>query len=366
MYAKDVNKQIEITHFSPTHEKINSAFMPVPENKFKKIYPNDIYVDGANALIIAVFANTPLVKGGDEACYYVSKLTKGAPDFRTKSISTSKMMSLYHSDCRLVFNKVSGKIKAITKKLIARDYDGDVFDYVYQTIDPKTLDVVPQVQLSMSQARNYYKNDLYGGKDFKGIIQNYVIDQKGNEFVMAQGTMSTNLGSNPIGIFQDISITSYTPTGTEIYGTAFTYGNRTGSAQTSTVYMNAKRGHYLYTFFDEFYGTYVDILPAKSKNYLILNNTPTSFEKSISNEKPGMFRVAFPSEDKFTTFYYSFDASGNRTADYLFGKAATTKDAVYALLHTADYNPETGLYATKVLEFVNGKKVVSIAWMTLN
>lgn len=359
IFAKDPAKQIEVVHYSPKHEIINRSYVTFLENKYKYLYACDVYVDAGESVILAAYGCNTTKKYGEAATYYLLQLKAGATSCTNKILAQTKSSELTDDDaiCKLLYDNKNKQLRVIISILEGSER---VCHFIRQSINPKTLDFNKSNPVTMNKASDYYKKNIFEGKAYAGDLQNYIIDQKGNDFYLAQP------GSRVVDALWmfDIAITSSSPDGQEIYGRAVPYSNMRISSVEPMNYMDAPRGQFIFLNADEFYGTYVDLIPGKENNYVLLNNLPEKFDRPENVRSTGV-HLAGINHDDLTSFIYTFNSKGELTKEYLFGKPTSLKDTKYALLHTADYNPETGLYAMQVVEFVNGKKVVSIAWMTL-
>ena len=355
-YAKEANKQIEIVHVSPAHEQINRAFMTYSSAEFKKIMVGDVFVDGKESVILtSYFSNSISTTGKENGYYYISKLNVGSTIFTSKELAqTAPYGDWQFVDCRLVYNKVLANVKVSSRILVVDDKKQILNYFINQTLNPKTLELSEKFNVPMTKALEVYSSKVSSKSKYEGIVQNYIVDQKGNNLYLAQPVYIS-----PLTRFFDVAMTSTTPKGTEIFGDIIVYGNFYAPFNTTSIYANAPKGQMSFTSMDEFYGGYVMLMAGKNSNYVLLNNTPENYDKPDNIARIG----AWMKTPNYTSYVYTYDKDGKLTKEYIFGKPATEKQAKYGLFQTADYNPETGLFATHVVEFLNGKKVVSIAWM---
>lgn len=360
IYSKDANRIIKIVHYSPKHEKINDSYLTFQDVKFKMIMLGSIYVNaGESVIITSYFSNSINRRSNDNGYYYISQLNIGSTIFNTKEIAlTAPCESFMDIDCKLVYNKVKGNIKVVTK--IADNLNWESYKYIIQTVNSKTIELSEKFQFSMQKASTYYAEKISSGNNYEGVIQSYLVDQNGNNLFLTQ----------PFNVIEeqmtltDIGITYTTPQGTELFGQIIPYSNTYINKIKSNIYMNASKGYFSQVYLDEYRGVFVSTVAGINKNYILLNNTPVLFERS-EKERDAYLKPVWMNTPMLTSFLYTIGPNGEITKEYLFGKPVTEKEAKYGLFHTADYNPETGMYATQVVEFLNGKKVVSIAWIAL-
>jgi hypothetical protein len=359
IFAKDPAKQIEVVHYSPKHEIISRSYLTFPENKYKYLYACDVYVDAGESVILSAYGCNTTKKYGEDATYYLAQLKAGKTAFANKILAQTKSSQLTDDDaiCKLLYDNKNKELRAVISILEGSATNGH---FLRKSINPKTLDFNKSNQVTAIKASDYYKKNILEGKEYAGTLQNYIVDQKGNDFYLAQPASRV---SDVVWMF-DIAATCSSPDGQEIYGRALPYSNMRISQTGPMNYMDAPRGQFIFLNADEFNGTYIDLIPGKENNYILLNNLPEKFDRPENVRSTGV-HLAGKNHDDLTSFIYTFNSKGELTKEYLFGKPGSVKDTKYALLHTADYDSETGLYATQVVQFVNGKKVVSIAWISL-
>jgi hypothetical protein len=202
------------------------------------------------------------------------------------------------------------------------------------------------------------------------MIHNYIVDQQGDELVLAEKTTlsipdNVNSSSNSKSYYAaNLSNPAYIsigPDGKERYGKVIPYMHSHIGTSVTYLRMNAAKGHFEWPV-GEFDGTYMGLIAGKSANYILMNNIPANIDKT-EDEDPVFYSVK-NIDPRLTTCLYTIDFNGATQKEYLFGKP-TTENVVSALLHTSDYDAETGLYVTQVIEKVNGEKQVRILWTHL-
>lgn len=364
IFAKEINKRIEIVHYSPVHEKVTRAYLTLMESQYKYISALDMYVNAGESVILATYGCNTTKKDGEGATYYLSQLKAGATAFTTKILAQTKSSEQTEDNavCKFIFDAKSKQLKALINII-----DTDVLHshFITQTINPQTLAFNKLTQVTINKALDYYKKNINAEKLYnENDIQNYIIDQKGNDFFLVQSAGRVYSQYSSVVWMSEIAITSSSPDGQEIYGRAIPYANMHTASPKRMSYMDAPKGQFLYPNADEFYGTYVELIAGKENNYILLNDLPEKFDRP-ENEKSVGVNLAGMNHDDLSGCIFTFNSEGKMTKDYLFGKPAKATDAKYALFHTGDYNAETGMYVTQVVERVNGKKVISIAWINL-
>lgn len=362
--AKEIGKVIEVVHYSSKHEIINRSYLAAPDSKFKILYACDVYVHAGESVVLATYACNTTKKYKEEATYYLSQLKAGTTAFTSKILAQTKSSEETEDDanCRLVYDTKNKQLKAIIS--IQDGIEGHC-RFVRQSIDPKTLEFSKLTQVTINKATDYYKKNISEGKEYIGTdLQYYIVDQKSNDFFLAQRASTFVTQSSSSILMFDIAITCSTPDGQEVYGRALPYSNSHFGKGEVMNYMDAPRGQFLYPNADEFYGTYVELIAGKENNYMLLNDIPEKFDRPENATSVGL-NLAGMNHDDLTACIFTFNSEGKMTKDYLFGKPTSATDAKYALFQTGDYNAETGMYVTQVVERVNGKKVLSIAWINL-
>lgn len=364
--AKEINKVIEVIHYSPKHEIINKSYLNQPDSKFKLLNACDMYVNGGESIILTTYACNTTKKNGEDAAYYLSQLKKGTTVFTTTILAQTKSSELTEDNaiCKFIYDAKNKELKAIVNIL---DTDGLHSHFVKHIINPQTLTFNKPTLVTTNKALDYYRKNVNDKKMYtENDIQNYIMDQKGNDFFLVQtaGRVYAESSTSAVVWMSEITITCTSPNGEEMYGRAIPYKNMRVALPSRMNYMDASKGQFLFPNFDEFNGTYVELIPGKENNYILLNDHPEKFDRPENFKSTGVDMTGIQRDD-LTGCIFTFNSEGKMTKEYLFGKPTSAADAKYALFQTGDYNAETGMYVTQVVERVNGKKVISIAWMNL-
>jgi len=352
-YASETNKMIEVFHYSPQHEKINSAYFVSPENKFKNLWMSDIYVNGSKSVILASYVyNDKADGGGNDAFFYLSQLNADATTFRNVVLTQTLRYTNY--DCNFVSDTIAKNVK-----VIAKIYKNEKeHSFICQIINLQTIEFGEQFQITTEMAKQYFAKNIHIVKEYDSQLQQYVIAKNGNGLILSERVQSAVSGY----YHQDVGITGITPNGTELFGVVIRYFHY--NMGKSTTYMDASKGSFKFASTDEFNATYLDLITGKNANYLLLNSTSEDIEQP-ENSKNAYKKILLANSAGLTTFIYTIGKNGELTKTYLFGKPGTDAEAKYCLLHTADYDPQTGLYIVSIVEKVNGKKMTSVVWMHL-
>ena len=363
-FSKYLNKVIEVIHFTPAHEIITRAFLPIPEVKYLNYRYTDIYVNGAKSVIIASYLYSK--KGDTDACFYLSELQAGQSTFKNKRSVETKCY--FYGEANFMYNKVTKSVKLVTTVLSGSDPKGKIvgFNTVSQTLNLETLALSDNLILYSNKVDAMYRVFL-PTLHYQGLVQNLCIDAKGNTiFVSEMITVYTNPENDSRSMeAEEIGISGFSPTGQEKYGQLVHYRHMQILRCVSLLYTKVPGGQYRYPVFDEFDGTYIGLIPGKKNNYMFLNNTPERSDKPI-DKWPGFQNSVRPGKEFFTSYIYTLNDEGVISKDFIFGKPTSAEDYKYCLFKTADYNPETGMYAVIVIERIKGKKTAGVVWMNLN
>ena len=374
-FTEDMSKRMEIAHYSPTHEKINSAYYVSPDNAVKYTFAVSMYVNTDKSVIVNSYvANNAKPKPEESAAYYLSQLKKGSPTFTHKNIAQTKLYII--PDSKFIYNPVTQKLKivfTVNKKEETdkrNELNNDLFYLNVQTLNPETMELGKPYIITKEIAKEYYKKKY--GTDVKVpylVVQNYIIDQKGDELLLLEETAVSIPPSPNISdkmqfctSLRGITLTGMTPEGSEKYGKFVPYLHDHISPAVTFLYMNPTKGQFEYPRLGEFNGTYIGLISGKEANYMLINNIPANIDKA--DDVAPVYYTIKAVDPNLTTCLYTIGSNGEIQKEYLFGKP-TEGNSKCALLHTADYNPEAGLYATQVIEKVNGEKKISIVWINL-
>jgi hypothetical protein len=360
-WATDINKKIEVIHYSPTHEIVSKAYLANPEIKYLKLHHAALYVNGGKSVILSSYLynlKDDKIKE-NEACFYISELKAGTTNFRSlKALETA----YYHKgEALFIFNKVTNKVQLISV-IWVNDEKGKNGGYniVSQTLNVETLALTGTINLYSNKLDAAYMA-AYSGQHYRGFPQHYSVNSKGNILILSQMATYEELGTAQLS---EIGISSWTPAGKDTYGTLIHYINTQGTKTKSFIYARGLNGQYAYgNYFDEYVEMYVGLISGKSNSYLFFNNTVERFE--MGDKPPIIWNSVSSRKPKFTSFVYTLNDEGVVSKEYIFGKPTSETDAKYCRFNTADYDPATGLYAVIVVDRIKGKKTVSVLWMNL-
>ena len=361
--APDINKRIEVIHFSPTHEIITRAYFTNPESNYLKLHYVTMYVNGPKSVILSSFLyNTKLDKGKEEAaCFYLSELKAGATNF--KSVKAVETDYYHRAEAIFVFNGVTNKILLLST-IYSKGEKGKIGGYnvISQTLNLETLALTELINLHSEKLDAAYMAANSTKEHYKGFPQHYCINSKGNAVILSE--YISLIGGYTLA--QKIGINCLTPEGQDIYGTTLHYMNSQGTKAISFMYTKGLNGQYTYSnYFDEFQDTYVGLVSGKSNSYLFLNNTVERFKMLENNVTPTFATAISSNKPKFTSFIYTLNDVGIASKEYIFGKPVSEDVTKYCRFNTADYDPATGLYAVIVVDKIKGKKTISVLWMNL-
>jgi hypothetical protein len=107
-FAKETDMRIEVTHYSPTHEKINSAYFASPDNTLKYTFAKSIYVNANQSVIVSSYVtDNPKPKTDDVAYWYLSQLKKDNTVFVHKKVIETKYFFI--PDSKFIYSPVNKK-----------------------------------------------------------------------------------------------------------------------------------------------------------------------------------------------------------------------------------------------------------------
>ena len=105
----------------------------------------------------------------------------------------------------------------------------------------------------------------------------------------------------------------------------------------------------------------MDLVPTSNANYIFLNNTEEDFEHPEEFKKK---RLGFSPIGNMSATYYKVKANGEFTKAYLFGKPDKQNKNKFCNFTASDFDEETGVYTTLMIQDTKGKKV-KLVWFNL-
>lgn len=355
VFSEDMNKRIEVVHYSPTHEILNRAYLLNPEIKYTKLNYVDIFVNGSKSIVVASYLynrKETILKETGESCYYVSELKASAIKFN--NIRTGEVKNCINGGALFVFNKVVNKVKFICP--IFEDKLNYLTTSQTLNLDTFALSELITIRSEKLNAKNMIASP---GKKYLGFPQHYHIDLKGNEIILSE-YISYESG---IALAAEIGISCMTSTGQDSYGEIVHYSHYQASKNRMFMYTKALNSYAFSGSYDEFYETYLGLVSAEFNSYLFLNNTVERFD--MGDKAPTIWTGVTSNKPKFTSFIYTLNDAGIVSKEYIFEKPVSEDVTKYCRFNTADYDPATGLYAVIVIEKIKGKKTAGVVWMNL-
>lgn len=351
-FAK-INNQIEVNHYSPTHEVISKAFLTTPEIKYLKSYYTDVYVNGGKSVILSSFLyklENEKNEDKEAACFYLSELKAGASSFR--SVRAFETIFYVKAEAMFFFNKVTNKVSWVSA-VYSKGEKGKVagFSVISQIVNLETLTLTDAFNLYSEQINTAYKANTNGRSNYSGFPQHYSVNSKGNAVILSEIFYER--------VYQYLGISSFTPTGQEKYGMYVNYLHGQASSSMSFVYSRGLSGQYEPYYSD----TNLGLVSGELNSYLFINNTVARFK--LGEKDPLPWTPISANSEFFTSFIYTINDAGVTSKEYIFGEPLSKLEKKYCRFSTADYDPATGLYAVIVVDDIKGKKTVGVLWMNL-
>lgn len=356
-YAADINKNIEVIHYSPTHEIVSRAYLTHPDSKYLRSHYVALYVNGGNSVILSTFLYN--VEKEQESCFYLSELKAGVANFRSVKAAIETKFYL-PAEAMFIFNKVTNKVLLLSVAY-ANGEKGKIGGYhiISQTLNLETLALTEYINLYSEKLDAAFIVANSSDRHYSGFPQQYSINSKGNLIMLSEmGTYNYSYTG-----FDEIGISYWNPTGEDTYGEVIHYLHTQGTKIKSFIYARARNGRYTCgNYYDEFQETYLGLVSGTTNSYLFLNNTVERFK--MPSKRPVNTPVLL-SNPKFTSFIYTLNDAGIASKEYIFGEPVSETETKYCRFNTADYDPLTGLYAVIVVDKIKGKKTISVLWMNL-
>jgi hypothetical protein len=356
--AAETKDRIEIFHYGPDHKIINKAKYNTPTDKYKFTKYLACYVHGADYVLVGTSAFNTKKSGGEDIRYYVSQLNKGKTSFVQKELQYTaydKFASAF-----FIYNKPKEMINMI---LIINSAQ------VNQNINPTSLALDKPYSTDLTSVNKIYKGQMGNKKDFAGMLEGSFIDKNGNiSFLYQQLTKQTK--SSGYGMpaivercfFGDVALITMSPEGKEVSATAFPLNIIRAGDHDPMCYNSARKGRKVNSGFglvaqnDWYYG--IDFISTENACYLFFNNRLDNMEKADDKNAGAISGISGT-----TGVRYTYKA-GKITRDYMFGKPANKKEAIFINPGASDYNAATKTYAT--IATYPKEKTAHIVWIKLD
>ncbi len=389
-YVKNINQVLSIMHFSPEHQKINNAFIQIPDQKFKYVNYLGAFVKKDEYVMVGACAYNN-GKSGKESRFFLSKLEKGSADIKQQDL---KYNDHYEgAKCSFIYNKVKNNVTMILTTIAGFTDDEDVYDIVFQTINPATMQVDTYYKGDLTKMNDYYKNKMNSRKDFSCFIGGTSIAPDGNLIVLYQNiqrrllnpssainmnkTSTNNSMFDPNGAtgvprrkwtvnesyLGDVGLTVISSEGKVNDAFAINYAMRRSGDLEDFGYDNARNGKKSrFGMQDPGLGApwyfSLDFIATENANYIFCNAESSNFEKIETERHDRTKAITLTNAVKYTY------KNGTLKKEYLFGAPLDKKANKFCNFTSSSYNPQTKTYCTIMTDTKEKKNY--IAWFKLD
>jgi len=305
-YFAKVNNQIEVIHYSPTHEIITRAFLINPEVKYLKSYYTDVYVNGGKSVILSSFLyKLENEKNVDKeaACFYLSELTAGVSSFR--NVRAFETLFYVKAEAMFFFNKATNQvswISAVFSKGNLLKLGG--FSVISQIVNLETLTLTGAFNLYSDKINAAFKAKTSDRMTYNGFPQYYNFNSKGNAVILSEIVYE--------GVYQYLGFSCFTPTGQEACSTFINYLHNPIIAYRSFGYNRGLNGQYLTNAY--LGDTQLGFVAGESNSYVFMNNTVARFK--LGDKDPLPWTPITSNSENFTSFIYIIDDAGITSKEY--------------------------------------------------
>ncbi|MBV7531268.1 hypothetical protein [Chitinophaga sp. sic0106] len=399
-FTHDKNERVKVTHYSPEHQVLNEAYYESPENKFKYLKIEDMYVRGDEFVFVTSFSYNTITSGGKQSRVMVSRLTKGEKEFKSEYLSGSSstvepLVALKYQPA----NKQLYMLSALSAKSLNMDYTmwTSKVNFVLKlnVIDPVALKIGKEIYINHPGLNNYAKDRLGYKKHYYGVIQDFRIHDDGSLTLMfeeldAQIKQSEQRYFNPTGNnvgfsnvatstasvstgrmsavmtkLGDMGIVRLSAEGKELPGSyaiakrqmAYSWLNPYYVYERSNGGFNFKKGFFGKSPNDGFFS--FDCVYSGDKLLTIFNDNPQNMDEDNESYK-GKKTMKFMGD---ANTVLAWEEGGTVKKIYLFGDPGKKDEARFCKMEMNAFSADKKTLATMLIERKGKEKRAYLAWM---
>lgn len=368
-FVSESDKRVEVVHYNGKNEEISRSFMSTPEEKYKYIHIMDVAVLGDKEAYALIFAYNTHASGGREGELLLANFSGNKKEVEYKTIEISENGKMENAVMKL--NRVTNKIHILSLVKVKWKALSTVNVLAHYVVDVKTKHVMSGADISFSDVDKMHRKVFGKNKGYKGMPQNFYINDDGGFSVILEGikektkTSSTGGTSSEIYI-ENVAVINYSPSGNITSSALIPKSQQINLFNTANSYGVIWEPFYHYK--RDFAGQELRkgnqyksfaYLNGKNNNYILINDLPKN-EKKI---KKGKIK---PVKSVTGCNAYYFKANGTEvlpTRKLVFGSSTNKKESSMGVFTISDYNRNDNVYATLKLEVDGGKKKVRVVWM---
>ncbi|WP_291912553.1 hypothetical protein [Chitinophaga sp. CB10] len=399
-FSHDKNERVKITHYSPEHKVLNEAFYESPENKYKYLKIEDMYVRGDEFVFVTSFSFNTLTSGGKESRVMISRLARGEKEFKSEFIAGSSstvepLVALKYQPA----NKQLYMLSALSAKSMDMDYTmwTSKVNYVLKlnVIDPIALKIGKEMYIDHPALNAYSKDRLGYKKPYYGVIQDFRVHDDGSLTLMfeeldAQIRQSQTRYFNPTGSspgfsnspnsaasmsvgsttsaytkLGDMGIVRLGADGKELPGSYAIAKKQVAYSWLDPLYVydrsngafNFKKGFFGKSPNDGFFS--FDCVYAGDKLLTVFNDNPQNMDEDDESYK-GKKAMKFMGD---ANTVLAWEEGGAVKKTYLFGDPGKKDEARFCKMEMNTFSQDKKTMATMLIERKGKDKRAYIAWI---
>lgn len=361
-FESNRNFRIHSFHYDGAHNLLSASNYQSPDNEYKYMNFNDIYVDGNKAVyIVAVGQNTKKSGGDQEGKLFLGKISKGESTFELKDMGLKNAKNISKSYLR--YNPMSDKMLLTSVQQLERKEKKKLkVNYKsHLTTFDKSLENIDSKELNFKQLNNIAKTQFKKREEVNASPNNFIVNQDGTSVITLEepvvkvttttnknGSMSTrysyflnDLGAVKYDIDGNVTSANYIPKSHHVLGLpgGLYYSYRDQSMASLGYGMQFKGFQYL---------------DAPNATYILYNDMPSNIEKMQKGKK-----MKTVSRVSGCTGYY-FKLDGNKIPKGQKVLKGSGKEKSYLLLYdVSHYDKVNNEYVTMKVQ----NKKAQIIWL---
>ena len=377
-FAPDRNERIELFHYNEKHEEISRAYYQSPNDEYKYLSFQDMYVMGANEVVaVAVGMNTKASAGELNGTLLMGSLKPG-----DKALALSKLdyPGAGQIDGSLIrYNKVNDEFILVSSKPVKGSKKGEY--HAYKTIIKRAGDASKTESINPAGIARI-ANAHYDKKDaFKAIPQNIYINDDGSYSIVYEEVLvrvSNYGGGGIIGMpantqfrrtsstsstriyLNDIGVVHYNKDGSE-RESFYIPKSQSVFVKPSTIYYSFRDDSAEQLMQGDQYKSFF-YLNGKNKNYILLNDIEKNQDK-IDDKKTVTTIQGLGDCDA-----YSFELTGNNSMpkrQLVFNDKSSKKEHNIGMFSVSAYDKKSNVLITLKRERSGREKKAEVVWMNV-
>ncbi len=374
------NRQIKVTHYSPAHQVVHQVSYTSPEEQFKYLVLQDMYVHGGDYVFLTTVGFN-FALSSKNAKVFVTRLSKGDERIKEKYIEFGPLRAeplivvKYNPANQLIYMLSAVGARTSWQESVMRTGEEEMLLKMH-TINPATLELSPEAYITHPALTTYFKSNLKYKRRYTGVIQDFRLLPDGSVTILQEemyGTKDTSSSLNArLGLsdagntqLQDIGIFRVNDAGQELPGSyAIAKSQYTDHyMHPYLIYRRPEIGWNYYTEvpltggYNDSYCSY-DYLEAADKSYIIYNDFPTNVSKGTEDHRKKRAMLSFSNSNTVLAW---FDGETVQQR-FLFGEPEE-QAARYSRIDMITHGTDDRSFVTLMVERKGNQKEAHIAWV---